>query len=777
MIHPSNDRTGQYARPNDRWQCSLDDTPSCGGSGHHRSDPGRCLPGPSIRLQRSIFTFSCTAMVIGLLLACWNSPKRNEFLAPGPLTNSHAQILLAKGENRCSSCHAGADNTLSDWIRDAVSSGKHIPVSQSQLCMECHDRSLSSEFAMQAHNLAPDRLERLTANTLTTHASSGLPDPRNLAGELACATCHREHHGSEFNLSALSDKQCQTCHVNYLHSFERDHPEFNNWPFHERTGIAFDHVSHGVKHFATKQMTFDCRKCHIDDLQGNVKKVAPFEVSCAQCHQSEMRADHNSAWTLFQIPMLDTEALKEAGYAVGIWPDSLTGDFDGALPSAMKLLLMADLPTAAVLERRGKDFEFSDLNPLDAQDLSDASVLAWSIKELLYDLAINGNQQILDRLNRSLAKPIESQNLKGLTHGLNNSLFVQAQQQWMPGLLVEITSRNSALNRFEAEPPNRIFGRPQQFDEQVLAENPLTRIYQSDAPETMNSTPEAVAESSLSQSNENPGNSRDMEIPNVTTPDARKMKADSASASNARKSKLNETAGPGRHHDENSLDLLVVNPLTGLATEAYNANETIENTPILAAPTQPEDDLKTRIEIALKTKTGIASGGWYRNDDQWSISYRVATHIDPLIKSWTDLAIENRLNLAVETSRLFDSMNSIDSAGHCRRCHTVDTGKRGLTAVNWSPKYRDVSVREFTRFSHRPHDIQTSLQDCTSCHKLDKTRSNRECFAGFDPLMGTSNFAAISKSSCASCHRPGGAPSGCVDCHHYHVGSRVVNQP
>jgi len=792
----------KYVRPNDRWLCSLQQEQPCGGVGSHLGADDHCTPKPSLRLQRGIFSISCTAMVLGLLLACWNSPGRNDFLAPGQLTGHHAQILTGKGTDRCASCHGAGDKTLATWMRDAVSLGKHIPVSQSQLCMDCHDQSLHAEFAMLAHNLPAGQLESLTQNTVSTHSNLGFPDPRNSAGQLACATCHQEHHGADFNLSALTDNQCQTCHVNHFHSFERDHPEFNQWPFSQRTGIAFDHVSHSVKHFTEKNETFNCQQCHVDDQDGNVKLVASFETTCAQCHQERIVGDQTPDWTLLQLPMLDIAAMEKAGYSVGLWPESCSGDFDGQLPPPMKLLLMSDSRTAAILNRHGAGFQFSDLDAEDPDDVSDAVTLAWSIKELLFELTVKGNQEIESRLSQVLNASPTARASRGLTYGLHEAVFAQAQQQWIPGLLAEMADRKKQLNGDHRVPFDQVFGRPagltQEPQEETLAANPLAAIYNDMAANESSESkgkPGAAATgiAQATPGNQEPATTQSSKAPRLVVRDS------NAPATSADSGRVNNSFAPDIAGNASSdQDLLAINPLAGLDSgKRPNTNPSAGSTPPKMAidypnapPSSNEPGDTPNVTASKGLTPGLAiderdiaqaiiriesqsRGGWYRNDEAFKITYRASQHIDPLLKSWTDLAMEHQANQHLQHSNLFDSLNSVTAAGQCRSCHTVDQRSDSVLRVNWAPKYRDTSVRGFTRFSHRPHDIQTSIQDCTSCHQLEESQSNMDQFAGFSAHAFISNFAPISKSNCASCHRPGGASSGCVDCHNYHVGSKI----
>ena len=63
----------------------------------------------SLRSKRNTFTISVTVFTIGTLLILFNSPFRNEFVVPGSLVSSHAQILAGQGADRCAACHDAAE--------------------------------------------------------------------------------------------------------------------------------------------------------------------------------------------------------------------------------------------------------------------------------------------------------------------------------------------------------------------------------------------------------------------------------------------------------------------------------------------------------------------------------------------------------------------------------------------------------------------------------------------------------------------------------------------
>ncbi len=753
-----------YQRPHDRLQCTAELEASCGGSGVHLQE--HCLPRPSTRFHRGMFVTVCTSLVMGFLIVMFNGPRRNEFLAPGPLADKHAQILQQHGAARCSTCHAAGDATLTSWIADAVSSGRHLPVSQSQLCLDCHRSDLFDEFALHAHNLPPSQLAAVTASLRDHHPGQSMGHPYDAESELACSSCHREHHGANFDLTALTDKQCQVCHSQQFRSFSEGHPEFVDWPFRRRTAIAFDHVSHALKHFEEKNTEFDCRQCHIDDAGGVVKLVAPFETSCGQCHTEQIQNSSQPGFTLFRLPMVDQQAIADAGLSIGTWPPFAQGDFDGQLSPAMKLMLSADAKAAQILSRRGQDFQFGDFDPENSADIDDAVALVWSIKRLLNELA-EDSESFERRLHTALQRDLTGVQLQGMASGLNQAMFRDARDRWLPDVATELVQYQSATNE-RIRTRRAVFGRPNlaglQDQTVPLAENPLSRIFADDD----------SAQPHLSTANSHPA------IIHHNPP---------ATAGSADQPIHNQYIGEDASRppktvlqiqSANEADLLARNPLVDLLAGEAGAPSTPPTiqTPVVELAPDENDRLASDDAAAVtRKKLPISDGpGWYRDDRTFSISYRPAGHADPLVRHWTDAALNAAHQPAVSVSGLLEQLNHVEGMGTCRSCHTVDASPEGDLVANWSPRYRDVSVNSFTEFAHRPHDIQKSLQDCTSCHQLDSSATNAKRFRSLDTSDFRSNFVAISRSDCASCHRPGGASHGCVDCHRYHIGSRVPHR-
>ena len=279
-------------------------------------------------------------------------------------------MLNEHGTDRCAACHPAGNQSFTQWVKTAFtkSSGGESKC-QSDLCMECHKNTISTEFALKPHNVDPAKLNEITRSFQKVNfRNSAVLSGASGKNELACSACHREHHG-EASLTDLTDQQCQSCHTENYHSFETDHPEFTTWPQLRRSRIAFDHSSHAMKHYPGLKTSFDCSQCHIDDSSQNVKLLAPYEETCAHCHDQKIRDNGSAGLALFALPMLDLEALRNADLDVGEWPEYASGEFDGNLPPAMKVLLIADEQAETALNYFGDDFDFSDVDPDDSVQL------------------------------------------------------------------------------------------------------------------------------------------------------------------------------------------------------------------------------------------------------------------------------------------------------------------------------------------------------------------------------------------------------------------------
>jgi hypothetical protein len=422
-----------------RWQCNrsnlrggmCDSGPTPDGACgivHH------CHPQRSLRAIRGRFVSACALVAAGGVALLLSGNWRDHAIAPGPLSRSHAQLLNRTGvAANCAACHGAATDGLGSWTA-SIALGHGGKSTQSQLCMECHGKTIASEFATAPHNVPSDRLQEITAKR--REDASGMLRRVSRAvfapGEqLACATCHREHHGSQFDLTAIGNNACQACHRDQYDSFAADHPEFGIWPYERRTRIVFNHASHAAKYFAEKKQSFDCASCHEEGATRSAQLSPGYEAACAVCHDEKIATSAAQGVPMLLLPTLDVEALKAAGHDLGGWPEQATGDFDGRLPPMMKLLLAADPVAAQAIRTLGEDFEFLDIDPDDSRQLAACAALAQAIKQLLGQLATSGPDVVQQRLATALGRQVSDVETKALVAGLSVDTLAGTAASWL----------------------------------------------------------------------------------------------------------------------------------------------------------------------------------------------------------------------------------------------------------------------------------------------------------------------------------------------------------
>ncbi|MFT5303315.1 MAG: hypothetical protein ACI814_004134 [Mariniblastus sp.] len=818
LVENSDER---YQRPQDSWQ----EVPLAPAT-ETDNGSGLIVRKRSLRSKRRIFTLSCTAFTIGALMIILTSPSSNEFLAPGPLGSNHAQILAGQGADRCAACHAAANGTLAGWIANTFSLGKSQGLSQSELCMKCHDKSFVTDTAMNPHNVHPETLADLTAFYEPVSYDAGMIFQPPVSGhQIECSACHREHHGTRDDLTAMTDKQCQSCHQSTFHSFEIDHPEFQQYPLKQRSKIAFDHSSHSLKHFPSKQSEFNCNQCHLDDNYQNVKQLASYENACASCHQQQVLDSGRTGLALIALPMLDMEAIEAENLQVGSWPLAATGDFDGPFPPIMRVLLTADPVAAEILQRVGPTFDFADIDPDSPSDVQDAVKLVWSLKRLLQDLASDGPRAVRSRLESVMMLDVSDAELQKMVSNLDAPVFQNAVRRWIPDLNAEITAHSLAAGLPPRQPTRelknlsltsqpfvwpddeallmravKIVGKQNQDD--VLVANPLVGLIEPASGVAIEQTRPLATVRIPRKNTERKTDDLHSGPPDNTTSKGRK--------SPPRIRLTNQHLDP-----MSDPDLLAVNPLQEINAEKTggDASSTKKNklaTVVLPAPVatgvllnQPtlvphkqETDLPSvspRGSGGLASQPGVVAiarpdvdtserppivvpSGWFRDDKMFRISYIPSGHADACVQSWIELVTRaSDANTRPETKQLFNKTLSMTSVGLCRTCHTVDQLPDRSFHVNWKAENRDPAVRSFTRFSHGPHLIQPNLQDCSHCHSMDAGIINADSFQGFDSTVAVSNFAPITKSNCSSCHSANQTNNSCTQCHSYHVGSKIIS--
>ena len=455
-------------REGDRWQCNRSALRGgvCVEGPSPAGECGRvhcCRPVRSLRAVRGRFVAACAVLTAGALLIVLSSGSRNRVIAPGPLAMPHAQLLAqADGDANCAACHAAAQKSVSGWTAALVAGHGDGPT-QSELCGNCHGKSISVETALMPHNVPADRLREITeARTIAAVGSLNHTAKTNFSpdSKIACSTCHREHQGAHADLSAMDNAACQACHQRRYESFANDHPDFGAWPYERRTRIAFNHASHRSKHFADEHQAFDCRMCHVEDATQAVQLTGGYEAACAACHDEKIATSVAQGVPMLALPMLDVEALRAARHDIGPWPDGASVDFDGRLSPMMKLLLAADPAAAKAIGTLGEDFEFLDIDRDDEAQLAAAADLAAAIKRMLADMSERGPAAVRERLSAALGRDVAQAEVAALMAGLSLET-IRGAAGWVTsadGAATDWGRGSSWLGLAELDPP--YFGPP-----------------------------------------------------------------------------------------------------------------------------------------------------------------------------------------------------------------------------------------------------------------------------------------------------------------------------
>jgi hypothetical protein len=196
-----------------------------------------------------------------------------------------------------------------------------------------------------------------------------------------------------------------------------------------------------------------------------------------------------------------------------------------------------------------------------------------------------------------------------------------------------------------------------------------------------------------------------------------------------------------------------------------------------------DSDTAKTIESDVDSETWAEHGGWYRQD--YAIFYRPTGHKDKFIYSWLVLTGPRAPKGDTDAAAaVFDALTNKDAQGSCTKCHSVDDLRSKGRVVNFSPLSVDGKRGRFTNFIHEPHFQAVGIgqrigivenRGCLTCHVLEKGAPYPKSYEQGDPRNFASNFGAIKKDLCQTCHNSSTARQDCLLCHKYHVNG--VNTP
>jgi Doubled CXXCH motif (Paired_CXXCH_1) len=722
-----------------------------------------------------------------------------QFLMPGPLASVHGAI-----EN-CSACHTKSGSDKFSWIHSVVA---RDPLADSKACLTCHKMP---DTAFNAHGTSAevlkrstDRLTKIAAATpapLSARAQSAVfPTHDMVARGLYCATCHQEHKGVNFNLSKISNEQCQSCHAVKFDSFDGNHPEFANYPFKRRTRIIYDHAGHSGKYFPEVKKKdpairtpATCSTCHNSSEDRRVMAVAPFEQICSACHLDQItgkeRVSGPKGIAFLSLPGIDLQTLKSKNASIGEWPDSSEAE----LTPFMKVMISRTARGRALIKT---------VDRLNLQDLSDASDdqikavtgLVWEIKRLFFSLISGKASDVLGNLNIACGAKLNADLVADLTASIPRDVVIGTHQQWLPNLGREMANRQDATVREQGCSIETVGGWVTTMmesglvvDSEAASIAKPSRLAQANQQTETKSAPGAVPKGS---------------------PIDPQGKTDTASAQPVGgKAALSANEQPPAKGADQTDDLLVftADERGGLATPIKDAGEPAQpegaaqksDTAIagpdgaVSADATPKADADAPAAAPAKSDAAAAEplaraapvisidsdvdpeswadyGGWYRQD--YAIFYRPTGHKDKFIYSWLALTgPQAGKGDRSPAAAVFDYLTSKDAQGSCTKCHSVDDIQDKGRVVNFSPLSLGSMQGRFTNFIHEPHFGVLESRGCLTCHKLDRGSPYLQSYEHGNPQNFASNFAAVKKELCQTCHTSSMARQDCLLCHKYHT--------
>jgi hypothetical protein len=689
---------------------------------HRRLELGPCSPQRAAWFSRQTLTLNFGILTAGLLLLCMSLPQRESIFVPGGLAKDHAQILGNHlVSERCSLCHPNSHGDL-----------RGSPL-QDDLCIQCHQSHLPDTRLRSPHDVPHEQLVKLTAKANPfAELSSAHP-----VSQTSCAMCHVEHRGANFDLTAVSDASCQACHQQRFKSLAEGHPAFEGFPYRSQRRIAFDHAAHKNKHFGTKNETFECRRCHVDDQRpgglGSIFRSVGFEQSCGSCHQPSIQAASIDGWAILQLPSIEAGDSVNAQQALADWPTSARFGYEGQIDVPLRLLLAADSALEATLAKLPPSGQLQHIANAEERG-SVTRDLARGLRKLIHEVAADGQaawqRRLLASAQRQLARELTPHELKlvaALSQGVPPDLFRQMEATWFSDAATGV-----ALRLLQGNSGNQ--GAPLHMISQIAGDDTLLSETENDSLLGQVDDNDLLSQEDSDSLLSGAGN----DLPLEGT-------SNSSAASNSRLTALrgsqHVTAG-GWYLDHELLALRYMPRGHADPTLAAWA-EFIALLDASAATTQPT-----------------------HSDDA-----RVAQHAD--------------------SSRL---THGLPVPGGCTQCHLLHVNKASLDSTTpWTSLTRKSNVRLFTKFDHTPHLTLPKLEDCGYCHQFNDRQTDnlqtllvalRQSANGVDtPQQSTETvcqflsdeFIDMRIEQCAACHRSGGASESCTQCHHYHVGTSGMN--
>lgn len=648
---------------------------------------GPCVPERNSWFLRQNVAINTAILVGGILLLCMALPQREAVFVPGGLSKKHSQILGNELiSQRCSLCHPNSHTDVGG-----------IPLSQDDLCMKCHEAHMPDAAFGSAHDLQVSQLAKLVSHV------GEVPTTQ-------CAQCHVEHHGAERDLKSITDARCQACHQRQFASFADGHPRFDDYPYRSERRVAFDHRAHQDQHFAKKNESFDCARCHVNENEsgqvGSVFRSVGFEAACASCHSDAIRASTISGWALLQVPSVMSEDVEDPAFGIRDWPEEAQFGYEGSVGLPMRMLLAGEEGIENMLADFPGSGELGDVPAIHRQAY--ARTLARAFRSLVADVAANGQAAWRKRLIRTgenaLGRSLNEMELalvREMIAGLPPDLFREIERRWF---------RNQRA---------------------VVSEQPVNQF-------------RFVSGTSRSQE-EQGGDLLDDDLLDGGLPEEGLSDEDLLGTEEALSSKTFRGDPPSKPR------------MTALrGGEHVTQGGWYLDHSVLAVRYMPrghgDKTLAAWFEFASlmeRSRNQVQPGHfeWLSPGENMpggcGECHLVGNEQEPA-SAWSNWESVVR----PENVRLFTKFDhtphlTLPTVNDCRYCHRIETDRPG--------KLEEIRNSETVSGSLVSDWLNTEAATCEFLH---------------------GEFKPMDRSQCVACHRQGGASDGCTQCHNYHVGSK-----
>ena len=698
---------------------------------------------PNVRRDRlAVLLAFMTIIGVGLTLSL---AKDTQFLMPGPLTSAHGAI------EKCSTCHTKSGSNNLSWLHGFVAGDRPA---DSKACLACH---AMPDTAFNAHGALADVLkqstDRLTKIAATTPAplsaraqSIASPTHGVIERGLYCATCHQEHQGVNFNLNKISNEQCRSCHVVKFDSFDGHHPQFESYPFRRRTRIIYDHAGHFGRHFPdmakkdpARRIPDTCSSCHNSRDDKRVMAVAPFEQTCTACHLDQImgkeRVSGPKGIAFLSLPGLDLQTLKKKRAPIGEWPDASEAE----LTPFMKMMISRTARGRSLL-KTVDGLNLQDLTAASDEQIKAVTALAWEIKKLFHALISGKASDVLADLGVGGGTKLGAAVVADLTASIPRDVVIRAHQQWLPNLGTELVNRKDARDPEQDGWVTTTTESKSTVDSGTATITEPARVTQKDPQTRRRSAPDA---------NEPPRARGADQTDDLLFPTEEELRG------------MNATEPKGAAGKAGSANAKPVGAVSANAASPITSD---------TAPVEPRAGAApaSSIENNVDPENWAEYGGWYRQD--YAIFYRPTGHKDKFIYSWLLLTGPDApKGAASPATAVFDALTNKDAPGSCTKCHSVDDIQGKGRSVNFSPPSVKSKQGRFTQFIHEPHFSMLETRGCLTCHELEKDRPYLQSYEQGNPQTFVSNFGAVKKDLCQTCHTSSMARQDCLLCHKYHV--------